>query len=161
MPVWRSCSVCQAAIAGDNLFDYALADLLDFWRQKGGLSAVAVHDVDDLELVRKYSIVELDPDDRIVDFVEKPEHPQTTLAATATYLYSRKHAQLVAAYLDEGNPPDQPGNYVAWLHPRVPVYAYRFSGGWYDIGDAAQLLEADNMLRERTGLPQRPEYALD
>ena len=148
-------------IAGDNLFDYALADLLDFWRQKGGLSAVAVHDVDDLELVRKYSIVELDPDDRIVDFVEKPEHPQTTLAATATYLYSRKHAQLVAAYLDEGNPPDQPGNYVAWLHPRVPVYAYRFSGGWYDIGDAAQLLEADNMLRERTGLPPRPEYALD
>ena len=148
-------------IAGDNLFDYALADLLDFWRQKGGLSAVAVHDVDDLELVRKYSIVELDPDDRIVDFVEKPEHPQTTLAATATYLYSREHAQLVAAYLDEGNPPDQPGNYVAWLHPRVPVYAYRFSGGWYDIGDAAQLLEADNMLRERTGLPQRPEYALD
>jgi len=148
-------------IAGDNLFDYALADLLDFWRQKGGLSAVAVHDVDDLELVRKYSIVELDPDDRIVDFVEKPEHPQTTLAATATYLYSRKHAQLVAAYLDEGNPPDQPGNYVAWLHPRVPVYAYRFSGGWYDIGDAAQLLEADNMLRERAGLPPRPEYALD
>jgi len=148
-------------IAGDNLFDYALADLLDFWRQKGGLSAVAVHDVDDLELVRKYSIVELDPDDRIVDFVEKPEHPKTTLAATATYLYSREHAQLVAAYLDEGNPPDQPGNYVAWLHPRVPVYAYRFSGGWYDIGDAAQLLDADNMLRERTGLAPRPEYALD
>jgi glucose-1-phosphate thymidylyltransferase len=148
-------------IAGDNLFDYALADLFDFWREKGGLSAVAVHDVGDLELVRKYSIVELDADDRIVDFVEKPEHPQTTLAATATYVYSREHAQLVAAYLDEGHPPDQPGNYVAWLHPRVPVYAYRFSGGWYDIGDATQLLEADNMLRDRSGLPPRSEYSLD
>jgi len=148
-------------IAGDNLFDYALADLLDFWKAKGGLSAVVVHDVGDLELVRKYSIVELDPDYQIVDFVENPEHPRTTLAATATYLYSREHAQRVAAYLDEGNPPDQPGNYVAWLHARVPVYAYRFSGGWYDIGDAAQLLEADNMLRERTGLPTRLTYALD
>jgi glucose-1-phosphate thymidylyltransferase len=148
-------------IAGDNLFDYALADLLDFWREKDRLSAVAVHDVGDLELVRKYSIVELDPDDRIVDFVEKPEHPHTTLAATATYVYSREHAQLVGAYLDDGNPPDQPGNYVAWLHPRVPVFAYRFSGGWYDIGDSVQLLEADNMLRERAGLPLRTTYSLD
>jgi glucose-1-phosphate thymidylyltransferase len=148
-------------IAGDNLFDYALAGLLSFWREKGGLSAVAVHDVGDLELVRKYSIVELDPHDRIVGFVEKPEHPQTTLAATATYVYSREHGRLVAAYLDEGNPSDQPGNYVAWLHARVPVFAYRFSGGWWDIGDASQLLEADNMLRERTGLPARREYALD
>jgi glucose-1-phosphate thymidylyltransferase len=148
-------------IAGDNLFDYALSDLLGFWRTKGSLSAVAVHDVGDLELVRKYSIVELDRDDRIVGFVEKPEHPRTTLAATATYVYSREHAQLVASYLDGGNPPDQPGNYVAWLHKRVPVHAYRFSGGWYDIGDAAQLQEADNMLRERAGLPTRPEYSLD
>jgi len=148
-------------IAGDNLFDYALADLLDFWRAKGGQSAVAVHDVGDLELVRRYSVVELDADDRIVGFVEKPRRPQTTLAATATYLYSREHAKLIATYLDEGNPPDQPGHYVAWLHTRAPVYAYRFAGGWYDIGDAAQLLEADNMLRERAGLPARPEYALD
>ena len=148
-------------IAGDNLFDYALAELFDFWRAKGSGSAVAVHDVGDLELVRKYSIVELDAEDRIVGFVEKPQQPQSTLAATATYVYSREHARLVTAYLDEGNPPDQPGNYVAWLHTRVPVYAYRFSGGWYDIGDGAQLLEADNMLRARTGLPARPVYTLD
>jgi len=148
------------AIAGDNLFDYSVADLDGFRREKGG-SAVAVHDVGDLELVRQYSIVELDADDRIVGFVEKPEHPATTLAATATYLYTREHARLVSAYLDEGNPPDQPGNYVAWLHRRVPVYAYRFAGGWYDIGDAGQLLEADNLMRARGGLPERDTYSLD
>jgi glucose-1-phosphate thymidylyltransferase len=148
------------AIAGDNLFDYSIGEMISFWRGKDG-SAVAVHDVGDLELVRKYSIVELDADDRIVDFVEKPEHPTTTLAATATYLYTREHAGLVATYLDEGNPPDQPGNYVAWLCKRVPVYAYRFPGGWYDIGDASQLLEADNLMRARAGLPERDTYSLD
>jgi glucose-1-phosphate thymidylyltransferase len=145
-------------IAGDNLFDYSLADLFAF---ANGRSAVAVYDVGDLELVRKYSIVELDDDDRIVGFVEKPQHPTTTLAATATYLYTREHAHLVTAYLDGGNPPDQPGNYVAWLHQRVPVYAYRFSGGWYDVGDAHQLQEADTMLRRRFGLPTRDTYSLD
>jgi len=147
-------------IAGDNLFDDSLSDLFAFWREKDG-SAVAVYDVGDLELVRKYSIVQLDGDDRIVGFVEKPQRPTTTLAATATYLYTRDHAALVAAYLDDGNPPDQPGNYVAWLQQHVPVYAYRFSGGWYDVGDAEQLQEADTMMRRRLGLPTRDTYSLD
>ena len=71
------------------------------------------------------------------------------------------HAALVPAYLDEGNAPDQPGNFVAWLHTRAPVYAYRFAGGWYDIGDPDQLLEADNRMRERSGLPKRDTYSLD
>jgi len=148
-------------IAGDNLFDYRLADLIGFWREKGSESAVAVHDVGARELARKYGIVDVDADDRIVSFVEKPDDPPSTLAATATYLYSRAHLALVDTYLDEGNAPDQPGNYVAWLHRREPVYAYRFEGGWYDIGDYEQLLAADNRLRERLGLPLRASYTLD
>lgn len=147
-------------IAGDNLFDYSLADLFAFWREKGG-SAVAVHDVGRLDLARSYGIVAVDAEDRIVGFVEKPESPPSTLAATATYLYTREHARLVPTYLAEGNPPDQPGNYVAWLHTRAPVYAYRFDGGWYDIGDPGQLLEADNRMRRRAGLPQRDTYSLE
>ena len=147
------------AIASDNLFDYSLADYEAFWRQKGG-SAVAVHDVRDRELAKKYGIVDVAEDDRITNFVEKPQDPPTTLCATATYLYTREHAELIPSYLAEGNPPDQPGNYVAWLHERAPVYAYRFAGEWYDIGDAAQLLEADNRMRRRRGLPERTEYSL-
>ena len=146
------------AVAGDNLFDYSLADFEAYWRAKGG-SCVAVHDVGDRELAKKYGIVDVDPDDRITSFVEKPDEPPTTLCATATYLYKRDDAARVATYLDEDNPPDQPGNFVAWLHTRAPVYAYRFPGEWYDVGDAVQLLEADNRMRRRRGLPERPEYA--
>jgi glucose-1-phosphate thymidylyltransferase len=146
------------AIASDNLFDYSLADYEAYWRDKGG-SCVAVHDVGDVELAKKYGIVDVDADDRITEFVEKPQHPPSTLAATATYLYRRDHAALVPTYLAEGNPPDQPGNLVAWLHKREPVYAYRFAGEWYDIGDAQQLLEADNRMRRRVGLPERSAYS--
>jgi len=145
-------------VAGDNLFDYSLADYETYWRAKDG-SCVAVLDVGDPELAKKYGIVDVDSDDRIVGFVEKPENPPTTLCATATYLYNREHVQQVQTYLAEGNPPDQPGNYVAWLHTRAPVYAYRFRGEWYDIGDRDQLLEADNRMRRRSGLPERPEYS--
>ena len=147
-------------IAGDNLFDFSLAGYVDFWRDKGG-SAVAVYDVGDKELAKKYGVVDVDGDDRIVAFVEKPDDPPSTLAATATYLYARDHVSLVDAYLAEGNNPDQPGNFVAWLQAREPVYAYRFTGGWYDIGDRDQLLAADNRLRAKLGLPQRPAYSVD
>src|SRR5947207_15982310 len=115
------------AIAGDNLFDYSLAGYESYWRAKGG-SAVAVHDVGDRELAKRYGIVDVDADDRITNFVEKPDDPPTTLCATATYLYRREDAARVAMYLDEGNPPAQPRNFVAWLHTRSPVYAYRFPG---------------------------------
>jgi glucose-1-phosphate thymidylyltransferase len=141
-------------VAGDNLFDYELTDFVEFWRAKGG-SAVAVHDVGTKELARKYGVIDVGPDGRIVDFVEKPDAPASTLIATATYLYSRAHLRLVDTYLAEGNPPDQPGHLVAWLHSREPVYAYPFAGGWYDVGDVDQLLEADNRLRARLGLAER------
>jgi glucose-1-phosphate thymidylyltransferase len=149
------------AVAGDNLFDYSLADYADWWRGKGVGSAVAVYDVGDRELIKQYGVVALDDDERVIEFVEKPSDPPSTLAATATYLYHREHLPLVGRYLAEGNPPDQPGNLVAWLHKREPVYGYTFTGGWYDIGNPEQLLEADNRLRERGGLPTRASYAPD
>jgi glucose-1-phosphate thymidylyltransferase len=145
-------------IAGDNLFDYSLADYVAWWRGKGVASAVAVHDVGDLELVRQYSVVEVDADERIVAFVEKPAEPQSTLCATATYIYHREHLPLLDAYPGDQ---DKSGSLVEWLHEREPVYGYRFEGEWLDIGDRAQLLEADNRLRLRRGLPERAEYVLD
>jgi glucose-1-phosphate thymidylyltransferase len=145
-------------VAGDNLFDYSLADYEAYWRAREG-SCVAVLDVGDRELAKKYGIVDVDENDRVIGFVEKPEVPPTTLCATATYLYERDHVRLVDQYLAEGNPSDQPGNYVAWLYQREPVYAYRFDGRWYDIGDASQLLEADNRMRRLRSLPERAEYS--
>jgi glucose-1-phosphate thymidylyltransferase len=148
-------------IAGDNLFEFSLARFVEFWRGKGVASAVAVRDVGSLELASRYGIVDIGENDRLVDFLEKPADPPSTLAATATYLFHREHLRLIARYLDEGNPPDQPGNFVGWLQRREPVFAYRFDEGWFDIGDAEQLLVADNRFRSRLGLPVRAEYAVE
>jgi glucose-1-phosphate thymidylyltransferase len=148
-------------IAGDNLFEFSLRDYEAFWRTKAGASCVAVHDVGTAELAKKYGVISVDENDRITSFVEKPDEPASTFIATATYMFAREHVRLVRTYLDEGNPPDQPGNYVAWLQAREPVFAYRFPGRWWDIGDAAQLLEADNRMRREHGLPERAEYSLE
>lgn len=147
-------------VAGDNLFDFSLADYVAWWRAKDG-SAIAVYDVGDLELIKKYGVVEVDEDERVVSVVEKPAQPRSTLAAIATYVYAREHIPLVETYLAEGNSPDAPGNFIVWLHTRAPVYAYRFEGEWMDIGGHEELLEADNRLRRRAGLPERAAYALE
>lgn len=152
-------------IAGDNMFDFSLAEYVAFWNGKreriGAASAVAVRDVGAIDIARRMGIVELADDGRVTAFVEKPDDPPSTLAATATYLFDRAHVALVAGYLDAGNPNDQPGRYVAWLQEREPVYGWVFDEGWYDIGDAEQLLVADNDLRARRGLPQRDTYSPD
>jgi glucose-1-phosphate thymidylyltransferase len=145
-------------IAGDNLFTFSLASFVAFWGEKGRASALAVHDVGSRDLARKYGIVSLDAEGRVDDFLEKPEEPPSTLAATATYLYHRDHAPLVAQYLEEGHPPDQPGRFVEWLCRREPVYGYVFDGEWLDIGDPEQLQEADTRWRARLGLPLRDTY---
>jgi glucose-1-phosphate thymidylyltransferase len=146
--------------AGDNLFDFSLADYVAFFRSKGDGSCIALYECPDPRLVSQYSIVELGPNDRVISFVEKPAEPKTNLVGIATYLYRAEHAALIPTYIEEGNSPDAPGNLVAWMHKRVPVYGYRFRGGWVDIGDKQQLLDADNRLRVQKGMAPRAEYAL-
>ena len=114
-----------------------------------------------LELASHYGIVTLGDDDRIVDFVEKPADPPSTLAATATYLFHREHAKLVRTYLAAGQPIDQPGRFVAWLQRHEPVYGWVFDSTWYDIGSHEQLHEADTRLRAERGLPPRDTYSPD
>ncbi|MGH3081206.1 MAG: nucleotidyltransferase family protein [Gaiellaceae bacterium] len=147
-------------VAGDNLIEYRLEDFVRFWREKGDGAAIAVHRVPDPELLKQYGVAELDADDRVVSLEEKPAAPRSDLAATAAYLYRPEDASLIGPYLDEGNPPDAPGNFTAWLYRRAPLYGYRFEGGWMDIGDPEQLLEADNRMRARLGLGARTEYSL-
>jgi len=147
-------------VAGDNLIGYDLRDYLRFWREHGD-SAIALREEPDRELIKQYGVVELDEEQRVVSFEEKPREPRSSLAATAAYLYSAEHVELVPRYLDEGNPPDAPGNFVAWLHRQAKVYGYRFTGYWLDIGNREQLLDADNRMRDLHGLPRRTEYSLE
>ena len=148
-------------IAGDNLFEFSLAEFASFWRAHGVASAVAVRDVGSLELASHYGIVALDDERRVVDFVEKPSDPPSTLAATATYLFHRSHVALIDEYLAGGHSSDQPGRLVEWLCRREPVYGWQFAEAWHDIGDREQLLAADNRLRAARGLPVRDAYSPD
>ena len=145
-------------VAGDNLFDFSLGTQVGFWRSRreinegAAVSCVAVQRCPDAERVSLYGVVELSPEGRITGFVEKPERPASDLIATAAYVFAREHIALVDHYLEEGNSPDQPGNFLAWLYSREPVYGFVFEELWLDIGSPEQLRQADEIMRKRLGL---------
>ena len=134
-------------IGGDNLFQFSLKDMVLFAREQKG-DAIAVYDVGDLESARKYGIVTLDPDQRIVDFLEKPKSPPTTLAGTACYFFTAPTTALVAQYITEGQNADAMGHFISWLHKRRKVYGFCFDGFWFDIGSFESLEEANQHFRE-------------
>jgi glucose-1-phosphate thymidylyltransferase len=134
-------------LAGDNLFSESFGPFAEFGREKGS-PVLGVYDVGDLETIRRrYNAIELDGDNRVVFFEEKPERPTSTLTGIALYFYPRSSLRLVSRYLEEGNNPDQPGRLVQWLYPRLPVYAWRVPGRWYDVGSKETLAEADRAFR--------------
>lgn len=132
-------------IAGDNLFSFSLREFLGAY---DGTTLIAVYDVGDLELAKRYGVVVLEGD-RVVSFQEKPAEPGSTLVSTGVYVFPRKVMGLIDEYLSNGNR-DSPGYFIQWLLSRgVDIRAYRFDDYWYDIGSADSYLEAlKTLLRE-------------
>ena len=131
-------------VAGDNLFSDDLSGFGAYCRERNA-PVLAVYDVGDLTQMSKYNSIEIDEQDRITYFEEKPEHATSTLTGIALYFYPRRVLPLIQEYVAEGNNPDQPGRLVQWLYPRTDVYTWRVPGTWYDIGSAETLREADEV----------------
>ncbi len=133
-------------VAGDNLFREPLSLFIEAAR--GSFAAVAVHDLRDLEPMKKYGVVTRSPEGLVTHFEEKPDQPQSTLAAMAVYYYSRDALLLFTTYLGAGNNPDQPGRFLQWLYTRQPVKVFEMKGEWLDIGSKETLEQADKLFRK-------------
>ena len=120
-------------IAGDNLFTYRLKDSFDAFIHSG-TDMVLAKQIPVLSELQRMAVGILDTNNLIVDMEEKPKNPKSDIAFFATYYYKRDTIPLIKEYLDQGNTPDAPGNFPAWLYVRKPVMAYLFDGECVDIG---------------------------
>jgi glucose-1-phosphate thymidylyltransferase len=120
-------------IAGDNLFTYRLKDAEDFFK-KHQEDTILAKPMDPPEDLTRYAIVEMDAIGRVLSLEEKPQKPRSNLAVFATYFYRKETVPHIATYLKEGNSPDAPGHFPAWLYQRKPVRVYLFDGICIDIG---------------------------
>ena len=141
-------------IAGDNLFDFSLDGFIKAGLSKRPAVSIGLYDIGDLDAVKKYGMVVLDKDKKIIDFQEKPRHPSTTSVAVCLYFFPQESLALVSKYLDDGNNPDAPGYYIDWLCRKEPTYGFVFKGEWYDIGDIASYHRASKEYEGRVNAQQ-------
>ena len=131
-------------VGGDNLFSQSLEKFGDYCRARQA-PVTGVYDVGDLEEIKKYNAIEIDNQDLIVYFEEKPAHPKSTLTGIALYYYPRSVLPMIRQYIAERNNPDQPGRLVQWLYTRIPFHVWRVPGIWFDVGSKETLEEAHQM----------------
>jgi glucose-1-phosphate thymidylyltransferase len=129
-------------IGGDNLFEFDLEDLVEFYEEKS-CSVIAAKDLESKEKVAdSFGVVETSGDE-ITGFEEKPSEPKSTLASTLLYVLSTEDLERLSAYIDEGHPADDAGNFIAYLVEHSDVAAYTFTDHWFDIGTKERLDEAE------------------
>lgn len=129
-------------VAGDNLFELSLPHMLQFAKEKNTPVLCAKNLQHKKHLLHKYGIVQLDENQKIIHFEEKPSQPKSHFVATALYYFPQHYLHLFQQYIQEGNLQDAPGYFIQWLYQKQPLYAYTFQEDWFDIGDLASLKEA-------------------
>jgi len=127
-------------IAGDNYFEFSLLGFLGAY--DGQHTLVAVHDLGNRNLARQFGVVRLDGV-RIVQFHEKPAEPESSLIATACYVFPQRVFPLLSLYCRLGEK-DNLGSFIAYLVNHDGVHAYAFAEPWVDIGSVENLISRDN-----------------
>jgi len=122
-------------IAGDNYFEFALAQFIA--RYDGKHTLVAVYDIGDKGKASQFGVVQLDGH-RIAEFQEKPAKPESSLVATACYIFPQRIFHLLHQYCQRGKR-DNLGSFIAYLIDKDEVHAYTFTESWIDIGSVEDL----------------------
>ena len=129
-------------IGGDNLFDYSLEDFVNFAATKSRAVTIGVYDVGNYESAKSFGVVALNAQNKVVDFQEKPQVPQSTLIAMCCYYFSKPTLKTIKDYLAVSDKTDRAGDYIKWLSEKIDVFGFKFSGKWYDIGNIESYHEA-------------------
>lgn len=117
-------------IAGDNYFEFDLARFIGSFN--GNNTLVAIHDIKDKQKASQFGIVKLNGH-TIVEFEEKPLIPNTSLVATACYIFPRRIFPILSEYCASGKK-DHLGSFISCLVDIDEVQACNFSETWLDIG---------------------------
>ena len=127
-------------VAGDNLFSFDLKGLIDYYSKKKG-AVVALYDVGDYELAKRYGVAEVNGE-RVVKFYEKPDRPKSTLVGVGIYVLPKEAVDLLQDYVQTNERSDNLGDFLSWLCERSDVYGFPFNGTWYDVGNPDSYIEA-------------------
>jgi glucose-1-phosphate thymidylyltransferase len=120
-------------LAGDNIFNINFAGIHSFYKEKKAPS-ILVHPLEDKSRLTSVGVVEINENNKIIGFEEKPDVPKSNLIAPPVYFIPQKNVSLIHTFLSSNNTHDAPGYFISWLFKQIPAYAFVMQEKYYDIG---------------------------
>jgi len=144
-------------LAGDHIYKMDYRPMLELHKRERADLTVGVTTVP-IEQAHRFGIATVDNRGRIVNFVEKPKFPQSSLTSMGIYVFGKQ--VLIERLKEDANRPDSPHDFGYSIVPDMVKsdrsFAYKFNGYWQDIGTAEAYYEANMEL-----IKQRPRFTLD
>ena len=134
-----------AVIQGDNITEIKFKHILNFHREMGGVATIALLPV---ERPHQFGIAQLDLDNRVLRFKEKPRQEEffSDLASIGLYILEPE----VLDYIPSGVEYDFAKDvFPKLLDSGEKIYGYHASGFWVDIGVPENYMKAVRWILSR------------
>lgn len=153
-------------LSGDHIYKMDYTDMVDLHKKTGAACTISVLEVP-MEEAPRFGIMNVDAEDRIFEFEEKPKRPKSNLASMGIYVFtwSKLRQYLIDDEADPASSNDFGKNIIPnLLSAGEKLTAYRFHGYWKDVGTINSLWDANmDMLAPRSSIdlydPSWPIYA--
>ncbi len=133
--------------AGDNIFRFPLKPYWEKFMRDDKSCVLALH-TEDTEKLRRTGVLELDSDDRVHAFHEKPGNPPSNFACPALYFLKPRSLDMVNEYLSSPDARDEIGYFISYLAQNDVIHAFRVEGEVIDIGTIESYERAKKVLSE-------------
>ena len=132
-------------LSGDHIYKMDYSELLDRHKQAQAACTISVLEVT-MEEATRFGIMNVDEQDMIYEFEEKPAHPKSNLASMGVYAFTwdKLRRYLTADEADPTSANDFGKNIIpAMLAGGERLAAFRFRGYWKDVGTIESLWDAN------------------
>ena len=132
-------------LSGDHIYKMDYSDMLRQHTENGADCTIAVIQVS-MEEASRFGIMNVDENDDIYEFEEKPKKPKSNLASMGIYVF--KWSVLKAFLEADEEDPKSENDFGKNIIPNLlstghKLMAYEFEGYWKDVGTINSLWEAN------------------
>jgi len=123
-------------LSGDHVYAMDYTKMIEYhFEHKADLTMAVIHVP--IEEASRYGIVDVAPDFRVTNFIEKPAHPPSNLINMGVYLFNR-HV-LDQALWEDNQRKDSSHDFGKDVLPKMvkqgsKVFAFPYDGYWVDVG---------------------------